>query len=170
MARTSLFQIFVFKISVQDIFFVLSILLFYFGSILSEVIIKPAFLMNTFYYFKLFLLLSLAVIVSRQIDLTSMHSALFFACALSLIVGVSEILNPGLCEYFSYVNAVRPCSGIRVSAFYNEPSHIAFLFFTFYVYSNIFWVYKIWLFCIFCRIGCFLFHDIYYAIHIYIDL
>jgi len=134
----------------QDIFFIFFILLFYISSILAEVILQPASLINVFYYLKQFLVLLVAVIVSRQLNLNSMHFALFYACVFSLIVGVLEFLTPGLCEYFSYVNAVRPCSGIRVSAFYNEPSHIAFLFFTFYIYSHFFGFTKLGFFVFIC--------------------
>lgn len=133
------------KLRVNDSIFLILIFTFYISSIFAQTINDSNGFINNFYYIKQLMLLTIALLISRKVDLQSIWFSLIVACTVSFIVGTLEMLIPNFCNMFTYVNAVRPCSGIRVSAFYNEPSHIAFLFFTCYVYLNLFggpkWVY-----------------------------
>lgn len=124
------------RLKVITVFVFFAVFLFLIGSIFSQAIIVPSSFSNNLYYLKQFVLVLVAMLISRKLDLHLTRLALLVACAVSFIVGCLEVFNPGLCNSFVYVNSVRACSGIRVSAFYNEPSHIAFLFFAFFVYHD----------------------------------
>ena len=126
-----------YRVKLDSVIILLSILILCLVMFFFQTVSVPATLANNLYYMKQLSVVVLALVISRHIDLHSMHFAWFIVCIFSIIIGLFEFFVPGLCNSFVYVNATRPCSGMRVSAFYNEPSHIAFLFFTFYVYMSV---------------------------------
>ena len=81
-----------------------------------------------------------AVYFSRFLEPQLVVGAVRLSILISILIGSLELLVPGICSDFGYFNSVRNCSG-RPSAFYNEPSHIAFLLAAFLCcnYSQVGW-------------------------------
>ena len=76
-----------------------------------------------------------SVYFSRLLDPRMVALAVKLVMYISLFIGFIEIIFPNFCGSFDRFNSVRACSG-RPSAFYNEPSHIAFLFGAFLCLNN----------------------------------